>query len=515
MSSPSPVSNLYNALVVGIPVLINPSGKIEQIKLWKRFCFYFDKKYFSENNIQIAQFIINRLDELAEESEKASRSPADIEKLEIFRVARFFLRRATKEMDGCPIIDECIESYKSARVCLTKDTIKNNPGFGLFIRSNYLDHYLIEYQHRLVVEEGVINVPFEIEDRLAYRAWSEIAKDSDLIDEEMKLQNRYGYRGITEERNQGWQDLPIHKVGNSADWGQQYVFEICVCCKDLPRVNGDHAWIRLKTPDGIIYSIGVSYESSEPYGNCSDFLTLKKGLLNSPDLFEFDPEKDFFTLPIVITEKQFLVIKKTIEEDNRSDTFLFHCSHLNCVTYICERLAPIAGIRNLSIRSLYPLLVFPMISRKIIESLTPFLPKIVLQCIAVSGNIFPILCNIIQWAETNLKRSHRIKPFTPLMHLPWTLSAFFILSICGARRVDTMIQDKVKPIIGTWYDLLNPKLAFIFHPYTLGKVIQEICLWREKQISQISNSSLNPQTREITVNKLKYDLPSYLKTNHE
>lgn len=110
-------------------------------------------------------------------------------------------------------------------------------------------------------------------------------------------------------------------------------------------------WMRLKNPDGDVYSFGLYRERKL---DVSDHMLLpmkvqrcefqspgktKLKYLTLLDVCEFWGEGSFNTLSIEITAEQFVRMKKQVEQDNMQQRHLYQALNGNCVNYtlsICK-----------------------------------------------------------------------------------------------------------------------------------------------------------------------------------
>ncbi|KAI9008513.1 hypothetical protein DFJ74DRAFT_687724 [Hyaloraphidium curvatum] len=72
-------------------------------------------------------------------------------------------------------------------------------------------------------------------------------------------------------------------------WGRRHVLDVCALLHPLgPRINGDHAWLRLKDPQGGIVSVGLYRPEGRGYWEWLRYpLKRRQGAVQSPDVSEF------------------------------------------------------------------------------------------------------------------------------------------------------------------------------------------------------------------------------------
>lgn len=117
-----------------------------------------------------------------------------------------------------------------------------------------------------------------------------------------------------------------------AKWGKQYVFEIVT---GTDKENKEtHSWVRLKTPDGKIFSHGLYGESLKGLQNLRPY-KIRQGTTESPDHFDLlEKERvDMAATPIAINAKQFELVKKYIEETINNGVPFNDISY-NSTTYV-------------------------------------------------------------------------------------------------------------------------------------------------------------------------------------
>lgn len=219
-------------------------------------------------------------------------------------------------------------------------------------------------------------------------------------------------------------------------------------------MNGaEHSWLRLKTPNGEIYSAALYRPGKHHFfDNFHLPLRAKKGYLMSPDISEFWPIS-IYRIPVEITKKQFETIKSSLEEDKKDeDKLVFQLFNGNCTEYINSK-AKLAGIR-LPTAVHYLRNVTPLSIQKRYDRVMDKLPSIVRQ---ICESVVTVLSNLLQ--------------------------------LClGGHLLDRQLKGKkitFKANINSFSDLFNPE-KLKFHPprylaLTIGKEIEE---WKKKETEE-------------------------------
>ena len=160
------------------------------------------------------------------------------------------------------------------------------------------------YNHALKTEEpDRILILFEG----AYSEWSTVEKRVERAStDQCIMSGQYSARGLVNVGLDEWKTLePFLRLPppeatadpqnlstglpplQQHDWGDRYLLEFCSWIIDKPRLSGDHLWIRLKTPNGQVYSHGQYRESK--LSTRTELFPLKTQVssFQSPDICEF------------------------------------------------------------------------------------------------------------------------------------------------------------------------------------------------------------------------------------
>lgn len=415
--------------------------------------------------------------QLADELKKEKRIDiGKVQKHPKVLTARKFFKDLTVEN---PRIAECRKQLLALKLGIDAEAFAFNPGFQKFAAKNYLERYLMEYQHTLSVDPATKKISLMANG--AMTLWDPkmdqppAPKKSDWP----KQPWVYGMQGVQSEDMFDWSVLKPYKMGNPADWGKRYVFEFCACCTGSPQKTGDHSWFRLKTPAGEIYSVGL-YRPGKAgtIDNLNFPLRIKRGYLMQPDVSEFWP-CDIQTISVEITQSQFLEMKKVVEQDKKEDKQTFQLMQANCVLYT-KKIAKIAGIElptDISVARLFT-------NRRIeplMDKLSRVLPKFVVKvCAAVAAFFW----NLVQLA-------------------------------LGASRVDKAVKAKngaaTEAHFAKFSDIFKMAKSRIHHPNTLGhRTRQWVEKWRQQEIAKLEKlRSLATDTTEWDkrIEDIKYRLP--------
>ncbi len=321
--------------------------------------------------------------------------------------------------------------------------LRCNQGFETFASSPPLASYLAVYNHeirldpqqRIMLQQKGRDIQWIMLRSLVQRPQATTPTNQPWF---------YGPQGIQNKDMFQWNQLEPYKFEDPAAWGNQYVFEFCCCCEEVPQFIGDHSWLRLKTPKGAIYSVGLY----RPYKrdkreNYKMPLRVQKGHLMQPDVSEF------WNLPIhriafTITEAVFHEMKQAIEKDKRQDDQTFQLIGQNCTQYV-EKIGRIGNIRLPTEKPMWQLLNkrfgYPRIQTGI-ETAASKLPS---KVNSVFSHCCAFICNTT-------------------------------LLCAGAACVDSEIRQKetpVRPHLNTFRDLCNPNKLNIKHPFTVGHDTKE------------------------------------------
>lgn len=369
------------------------------------------------------------------------------------------------------------KEFLAAKLGLAVDTLDKNEGFYNFAITHHLDKYLNEYQHTLEVNPE--NSEILILQNGQMRPWKEVYQEIQQWAPHTKKPIQtwvYGPNGIQNKNMYDWDTLEPYMKGNPDEWGTQYVFEYCACVNPKARITktGSHSWIRLKTPEGDIYSVGLYREEKRsPLDTYKFPLRTRPAFLMSPDVSEF------WGFPITrvehaITKEQFESMKKMIEEDKRSGDLVFHLVNGNCVLY-CKKVGAAA---NLNIPT----------AESAAEFLTPS----------------PLYDRVTKFVK---------KLPAPVQKICRAVPAFFINAFhlfAGGSRIDNQLtpaqKAKAQPHFKSVTHLFDHSKSIVHFPQTLAlKRKEQIYEWREEQIREIERDCLD--NKESRIQRVRFTIP--------
>lgn len=359
--------------------------------------------------------------------------------------AHKFLKTIPPSLQKHPCIKACAREILAFKLGIPSLVFEHaiNQGFEAFASKPPLAPYLAEYNHEIKIDpQGRILLKKDGR----YTHWH-MLKSLVQIPQRDPATNQpwlYGPQGIQNKNMFEWSTLAPYKFEDPKNWGGQYIFEFCCCCEDMPRFIGDHSWLRLKTPTGAIYSVGLyrPYKRNSKQ-NYHAPLRVQKGNLMQPDVSEFW-NTPIHRIPFVISEETFLKMKQTIEEDQQKDLQTFQLIGQNCTQYV-EKIGKIGNIQLPIGKPFWELLNqrfgHPCI-QKGVDTTASILPEKVNQ---VFAHLFACMCNTA-------------------------------LLCGGAGRIDPLVAQKkipARPHLSTFQDLCDPEKLIIKHPFTVGHNTKE------------------------------------------
>lgn len=378
----------------------------------------------------------------------------------------------------------------ASRLAISLEAIEANSGFYEFASKHYLYHYMGAYGDLLREDSETHEIEIKCEG--VFKKWSDLKTLVESIKQNERDKPKqpwvYGPKGLQNRDLYDWSKLEPFKQGDPKNWGEQWIFELCACSEKNPRKNLDHSWIRLYTPTGEIYSVGLYRPQKEGnLGNLETPLRIKRGYLQQPDLSEFYPCK-VNGIKVKIDQKSFENIVKKIESDKKGDKETFHALDKNCTQYN-NCVAKVAGLSINTKRRIWRLIVGKE-AEKNIDLLAAKLPQTLVE-----------LCERITALFTNL-----------------------LLVLLGATEVDKQVVDEVgektHSYIKSFCELFDPEKASIHHPHTLGhELYNEVEGWRKRKKEKIEDELKKlPQEENGEVERLSkrlqeidYDLPKKYK----
>lgn len=267
--------------------------------------------------------------------------PIKLEKYPKLIELKTFLKKSSERFPNLSSIKQCTLELSSLRIGIESKVLDANPGFEEFVKKNSLERYLKKFHHKLAIHSN--NEIFILKNNklVSWKSISEYANQDHPTHPVSTLYNpawKYGEFGLQNKNFYQWKKLKPFKHVQNPKWGDRFILEFCMQCSGKLRLRGDHTWIRLKTPRGEVFSVGVYREDNEVKTGFS----VKKGFLQSPDVSEFWQEK-IYKIPFEISKESFEKIKKRIELDKQENKTLFHIGTQNCTSYAMD-LAKIAKL---------------------------------------------------------------------------------------------------------------------------------------------------------------------------
>ena len=376
-----------------------------------------------------------------------------------------------------PRIKNCRRELLALKLGLLPEVFHHNPGFEKFAEENHLERYLLEYRQGLLVDPEEKRLSILMDNR--YVAWESAQEAMACFPRHMgsPLQPwRYGPKGIQQDDMYDWVHLRPYRWSDPEEWGWRYLFELVVCCGENPHKTGDHGWLRLRTPEGNVYSVGLYRPQKRSLSdNWKAPFRVKRGYLMMPDVSEFWPGK-IRSLRVGITREQFQTMVRAIERDKSQDRRIFQLFQSNCVLWAAT-IAREAGVeipvgRCSALRLLVP------------RPLEPFLDAVPALLQAIAGRVAAIFINSIQL-------------------------------LLGAGIVDEEVTQHngpgVRPHIGSWGDFFDPEKMALHHPWTFGNdTLRGVERWRAAQVARLrENPDLisNPELLQKRVAEIQYLVP--------
>ncbi|HEV8052298.1 MAG TPA: hypothetical protein VGP47_07380 [Parachlamydiaceae bacterium] len=385
-------------------------------------------------------------------------------------------RNLLKDIHYCKVhslaIDNLEKEVTAAKLGITSEALDNSPGLQKFTESHHLERYLLIYKDAVLMGQASQQVMLRKDGE--FHTWNEIAEDVKSWSKSTRsphLHWVYGSEGIQNKDMYDWTELKPFMKGDPVSWNHQYVFEFCSCFNPDSIKNGNHSWLRLKTPAGDIYSVGLYRPDKMDWTqNLKTPLRIKSGHLMQPDVSEFW-NFPISTVDFAITEEIFLKIKETVETDKRNDDQVFQLFNNNCLLY-SKKLARLAGVDfPTKINAIY-FLAPANLSNKV----STFLDKLPSFVQKVSLFISAFFLNILQ----------------------------MFLGGCMIDKDLNECQRKLAiPHLASFRDLFDVSKSYLNHPNVVGfDAHQQVAEWRKKELDALDeqNSELrNQREREINL----------------
>jgi hypothetical protein len=394
-------------------------------------------------------------------------------------------RRFFKQLPAIadPRMAACRRELLAVKLGISSEVFDHNPGFEKFAADSHMERYLLEYHHQLRVDPKTKKLSILVDGH--YLGW-------DTAHEAMSRFPRhtgspllpwmYGPEGIQNDDMYDWIRMKPYKHANPEEWGRRYVYELVVCCGNTPHKTGDHGWLRLRTPEGDMYSVGLYRPGKRGFSdNWKAPFRIKRGHLMMPDVSEFWPS-EIRSVRIGITEAQFHQMIAVIEHDKAQDQLIFQLFHSNCVLWAAH-VAHEAGVE------------VPVGACSVARLLTP------------------------RRFEPLLDKANHVVP-APLVAVAERTAALALNSLqlaLGAGMVDRDVTahngPTVRPHIASLREVLDPEKMVLHHPSTFGNdTLREIQKWRAKRIDELRRDPeivADPERLRQAIDDVQYQVPMY------
>lgn len=442
-----------------------PLGLFERVMHWD------DTQFHAERLSALASLIARIL------AVKQRQTPQEAASDPVLRSGRNLLKQAHSYHCKTPQIETLKKEVTAAKLAITATTLDKNPGLQKFVEKHHLERYLWQYGHSLKVDAASSEVSI-LKDG-TYTPWTKVHEEINQWSNKFTspLQHWvYGPEGVQTKNMYEWTTLKPFKKGNPAEWNHQYVFEFCACLNPHSLKNGNHSWMRLKTPSGDIYSVGL-YRPEKPdlSHNFKTPLRVKPGHLMQPDVSEFW-DFDIFTIATAISKEEFFKMKQTIEEDKKNEDQVFQLISSNCLLY-CKKIGAIADIDIPTGGNVLNLFTPPGLQERVKKGLS-CLPVIIQKVCAIAAAFF-----------VNL-----------------------ILICLGATRIDDQLnaqqRQRAVPHLRSFKDLCDQSKTHMHEPMTFAfKTRAQVLEWRRNQIEALQASEKNTDLLNEQIRKIELSLP--------
>ena len=441
------------------------------LSLLERVIYFGNSTFHSERLITITNCVVYTL----RHQERVSIVEASESKdLKTGRtLVKFLKSQNNAALSSC--INSLMKEITAGKLGITKEQLDAHSFLQEFTEKNYLERYIVHYDHTLEIDNDTGDVLIREND--VFVSWNSVS--SKLKSWEPRLLSPrqdwfYGKKGIQQQNMYDWEILTPYKIDDAATWNHEYVFEICACYNPESVMIGNHSWVRLKTPTGEIYSVGLYRPSKGMSSNLDTPLRAKPGYLTQPDVSEFW-NFEIFTIAVKIDEQIFNKMKRAIEQDKRENNLIFHLNNDNCLLW-CKKIGAIAKV-SLSTEEPASSFIFPKRFISTINYIHGYLP-------------------------------------TTIKKITDSTAAFFLNTLqllLGANHLDANLNDqqrqKAKPLITGLSDMFNFERTIYNHPITfIQKTKAMIVQWRAEQINLLRSglmcndserSALNERIKEI------------------
>lgn len=426
-------------------------------------------KYYDDSVCRMAEVCQLRLKALPRMNlETAAKHPAVHE-------GRFLKKIASQSSD--PRIKALSKELLAAKLGLQSAVMDQHPGFEEFASKTHLDGMLRTFKHDWPVGQQEIRV----KSHGMVKPWSEAQKDiqeKQATNGDPSIPWLYGKDGIQNKDYYRWTTFEPFNRQDPKQWGNQYIFELCIFMGEYPGCRGDHVWFRLKTDQGDIYSAGL-YDWDKSHNNSVN-LSVKHGTVQSPDISEVWPGK-VHTLAWKTTAENFAETKKQVELFKELDGELFHLFGCNCPLYTV-RMAALNGLKISVQTTILKVFLAMRLGRILIPGplqdvvsrvLAP-LPKIVVVVITypllVILNIFQLVLGAGQIdPQAAQKRKEAAEKAAKI-----------------APELADEFNKPVEPHFKHWWQVFDPSKCEFTHPLALIQTtFREIKEWRAREIAKL------------------------------
>lgn len=457
--------------IVTLTSTVEESPKTASMSILSRIWHWNDNK-FHEKRLSKLAFVVAKVI-----SQQQRLSIVDATKDRELKAARVLLKEIFRHNINSPEIETLRKEVTAAKLGISANTLDNNPGLQKFIEDHHLERYLLIYKHAIQMDTETQQISLYKNGK--HLSWRTIVEEMQPWKKPLHQPHSawvYGQDGIQNKDMYDWSELKPFMKGNPADWEHQYVFELCACHNPHSFKNGNHSWVRLKTPSGDIYSVGLYRPDKKDWTDNLKFpLRIKSGHLMQPDVSEFW-DYEITTIDFAINEETFLKIKQTVEEDKKNEDLVFQLFNNNCLLYN-KKLANLGGV---DLPTLDNVMLY-MAPVKIVQKMARYMNKLP----------------------------------TFVQKICLYVSAFFLnigQVFLGATIVDKELNEKQKkkavPHLNSFSDLFDISKIYLNHPNTLGyKTRQHVLEWRQQEIDFLNQTEKNPTILKEKIQNINFSLP--------
>lgn len=457
---------------VAIEPLSDGTSKVKTLGLGARIWHWRDTQ-FHEARLSGLAFTVAKVLEVQQRV-----SIAEAAESKDLQRARNILKKLRVKIPSSPDIQQLKREITAAKLGISATTLECNQGLQEFAEKYHLERYLLGYQHTLQVDQA--NQKVSLLKEGCFQPWEQIHEDVKKWTQPKRSPPHwtwvYGEEGVQHKDFYDWTELKPFMKGNPADWDHQYVFEFCACQNPNSIKNGNHSWLRLKSPNGDIYSIGLYRpEKMGLMDNLKTPFRIKPGFLMQPDVSEF---WDFpiSTVNFKISEESFLKIKQSIEADKKNEDTVFQLFNNNCLLY-SKKLAKIAGVDLPTGENVLNLISPPGLKNRV----AAFMEKLPTVVQKVCSFVVTVFANLLQIA-------------------------------LGGCRIDKDLNPQQKkravPHFQSIRELGDSKKLELHHPTAISfKVLPAIQAWRQQEIGKMRQTESDPQKQQAEERRINLSLP--------